>query len=164
MVLDSPPHRILPGLVLNLWDLRKPVVDLFSENGMNAVYYPKYKKEKGKDNLSPILSLQLHSFSMDLRVSRVRERRSLSEGRVAQKDLVIAFASGSPGSVAQKAFDTSETSFSDGRVAQNALVKLSSIFSLSGFNGFIPVLSPPHFLFIVAFYSYCRIHMIHTKK
>ena len=83
---------------------------------------------------------------MDLRASRVFGRRSLSEGRVAQKDLVIAFASGSPGSVAQKAFDTSKTSFSEGRVAQKALVKLSSIFSLSGFNGLIPVLPPPNYV------------------
>lgn len=70
---------------------------------------------------------------------------SLSEGRVAQKDFVTAPASGSPGSVAQKAFDTSKTSLSDGRVAQNALVKFSSIFSLSGFKGLILVISPPHF-------------------
>jgi hypothetical protein len=81
---------------------------------------------------------------------------SLSEGRVAQKDLVIAPASGSPGSVAQKAFDVSKTSLSDGRVAQNARVKLSSTFSLSGFNGLILVLSPPRFCFScsAAFYSF----------
>lgn len=85
---------------------------------------------------------------MDLRTSRVRERVSLSEGRVAQKDLVIAAASGSPGSVAQKAFETSRTSLSEGRVAQNALVKLSSIFPLSGFNGLIPVLSPLNYFIV----------------
>lgn len=68
---------------------------------------------------------------------------SLSEGRVAQKDFVIAPASTSPGSVAQKAFDTSRTSLSDGKVAQNTFVKLSSIFSLPGFSGFMLISSPP---------------------
>ncbi|MBU7044058.1 MAG: hypothetical protein HXS47_10745 [Theionarchaea archaeon] len=107
----------------------------------------KKEKENGKGKKNNFQKLVfLHSFNMDLRASRVLGRRSLSEGRVAQKDLVIAFASGSPGSVAQKAFDTSNTSFSEGRVAQNALVKLSSIFSLSGFNGLIPVLPPPSYI------------------
>jgi len=94
--------------------------------------------------LHQLLTLvSFYSLSMDSKASRVFECISLSEGRVAQKDLVIALASGSPGSVAQKAFDTSKTSLSEGSVAQNALVKFSSTFSLPGFNGLIFVLSPP---------------------
>lgn len=112
------------------------------------VFHSNYEKRKNKGcsvEFLKIFDSTLHSFNTDFRISRVRERTSLSDGRVAQKDFVTAPASGSPGRVAQKAFETSEISFSEGRVAQNALVKLSSTFSLPGFSGLILVISPPLF-------------------